>query len=127
MFFIFNLSSLRALTLGNLCLTNSFFNLFAEGCQAYGHVCYGGHGKRSLSTGSGSGTGVGMGETASGGQEQDYVRPNGLLPMMAPNEQVAVPPEADFNDYPARQVLYKIMRSWVSAFHFVHLIYQHLK
>ncbi|KAH8344333.1 hypothetical protein KR084_009901 [Drosophila pseudotakahashii] len=85
-----------------------------KGCQAYGHVCYGGHGKRSLSTGTGSGTGVGvgMGETASGGQEQDYVRPNGLLPMMAPNEQVAVAPEADFNDYPARQVLYKIMRSW---------------
>ncbi|XP_016983828.1 neuropeptide CCHamide-2 [Drosophila rhopaloa] len=83
-----------------------------KGCQAYGHVCYGGHGKRSLSAGSGSGTGVGMGETASGGQEQDYVRPSGLLPMMAPNEQVAVAPEADFNDYPARQVLYKIMRSW---------------
>ncbi|XP_017046540.1 neuropeptide CCHamide-2 [Drosophila ficusphila] len=83
-----------------------------KGCQAYGHVCYGGHGKRSLSAGSGSGTGVGMGETASGAQEQDYVRPSGLLPMMAPNEQVAVAPEADFNDYPARQVLYKIMRSW---------------
>ncbi|XP_017084663.2 LOW QUALITY PROTEIN: neuropeptide CCHamide-2 [Drosophila eugracilis] len=78
-----------------------------KGCQAYGHVCYGGHGKRSLSTGSGSGTGVG--ETASGGQEQDYLRPNG---MMTPNEQVAVAPEGDFNDYPARQVLYKIMRSW---------------
>ncbi|XP_033166919.1 neuropeptide CCHamide-2 [Drosophila mauritiana] len=83
-----------------------------KGCQAYGHVCYGGHGKRSLNTGSGSGTGVGggMGEAASGGQEPDYVRPNGLLPMMAPNEQV--PPEGDFSDYPARQVLYKIMRSW---------------
>ncbi|KAH8242996.1 hypothetical protein KR032_003561 [Drosophila birchii] len=83
-----------------------------KGCQAFGHVCYGGHGKRSLSAGSGTGTGVGMGETASGGQDQDYIRPNGLLPMMAPNEQVAVAPEGDFNDYPARQVLYKIMRSW---------------
>ncbi|XP_070137753.1 neuropeptide CCHamide-2 isoform X2 [Drosophila bipectinata] len=80
-----------------------------KGCQAFGHVCYGGHGKRSLS----SGSGTGVGESASSGQEQDYLRPNGLMPMMAPNEQaLAVPPEAEFNDYPARQVLYKIMRSW---------------
>ncbi|KAH8273095.1 hypothetical protein KR018_000652 [Drosophila ironensis] len=82
-----------------------------KGCQAFGHVCYGGHGKRSLSpgsgTGSGTGVGGGMGELAGGGQEMDYGRPNGLLP-----EQIAVPPEGDFNDYPARQVLYKIMRSW---------------
>lgn len=90
-------------------------------------MCYGGHGKRSLSPGSGSGTGVGggMGETASGGQEPDYVRPNGLLPMMAPNEQV--PLEGDFNDYPARQVLYKIMKSWVSDLYVPLYIWQHFR
>ncbi|XP_022221952.1 neuropeptide CCHamide-2 [Drosophila obscura] len=76
-----------------------------KGCQAYGHVCYGGHGKRSLN----SGTGAGAGESAA---EQEYVRPNGLLPMLAPNEQAQALPEGDFDDYPARQALYKIMKSW---------------
>ncbi|KAH8382537.1 hypothetical protein KR009_004041 [Drosophila setifemur] len=79
-----------------------------KGCQAFGHVCYGGHGKRSLSAGSGTGEG----ESATGGQDLDYGRPNGQLPMMVPNEQIVMPPEGEFNDYPARQVLYKIMKSW---------------
>ncbi|XP_030370915.1 neuropeptide CCHamide-2 isoform X2 [Scaptodrosophila lebanonensis] len=73
-----------------------------KGCQAYGHVCYGGHGKRSLS-GSAGGT---------AGQEPEYVRPNGLLPMLAPNEQVPAIPEGEFEDYPSRQILYKLMKSW---------------
>lgn len=92
-------------------MANSFCILhFTEGCQAYGHVCYGGHGKRSLNAGS-----DGAASAAAAASEQEYVRPNGLLPMLAPNEQAPVVPEADFDDYPSRQVLYKIMKSWVGV------------
>ncbi|KAH8409740.1 hypothetical protein KR222_003271 [Zaprionus bogoriensis] len=79
-----------------------------KGCQAYGHVCYGGHGKRSLDAGNGA---------AAAASEQEYVRPNGLLPLLAPNEQAAAAPEAEFDDYPSRQVLYKIMKSWFNRPH----------
>lgn len=82
---------------------------FTEGCQAYGHVCYGGHGKRSLNAGSDGAA------SAAGAAQEEYVRPNGLLPMLAPNEQAPVVPEAEFDDYPSRQVLYKIMKSWVGV------------
>ncbi|EDW84064.1 uncharacterized protein Dwil_GK13348, isoform C [Drosophila willistoni] len=78
-----------------------------KGCQAYGHVCYGGHGKRSLSSGAGESA------TASGQTDQEYGRSNGLLPMLAGgNEQAQAVPEAEFDDYPSRQILYKIMKSW---------------
>lgn len=83
---------------------------FTEGCQAYGHVCYGGHGKRSLNVGS-----DGAASAGAAAAEQEYVRPNGLLPILAPNEQAPVMPEAEFDDYPSRQVLYKIMKSWVGV------------
>ncbi|KAH8358712.1 hypothetical protein KR093_001877 [Drosophila rubida] len=82
-----------------------------KGCQAYGHVCYGGHGKRSLN---GNGAAANAGN-APGALEQEFVRPNGLLPMLAPNEQVPAVPDPEFDDYPSRQVLYKIMKSWVGA------------
>lgn len=91
-------------------MANSFcILLFTEGCQAYGHVCYGGHGKRSLNAGS-DGT-----ASAAGAAQEEYVRSNGLLPMLAPNEQAPVVPETEFDDYPSRQVLYKIMKSWVGV------------
>ncbi|EDW59189.1 neuropeptide CCHamide-2 [Drosophila virilis] len=86
-----------------------------KGCQAYGHVCYGGHGKRSLSA---SGTGSGSAASANVvGLEQEFVRPNGLLPMLAANEQAPAMPEPEFDDYPSRQVLYKIMKSWFNRPH----------
>lgn len=89
-------------------MANSFCILhFTEGCQAYGHVCYGGHGKRSLNAGSDGAA------SAAGAAQEEFVRPNGLLPMLGPNEQAPVVPEAEFDDYPSRQVLYKIMKSWV--------------
>ncbi|TDG44795.1 hypothetical protein AWZ03_008769 [Drosophila navojoa] len=84
-----------------------------KGCQAYGHVCYGGHGKRSLSA-TGNGAAAANANANAAGLDQEFVRPNGLLPMLAPNEQ---PPETEFDDYPSRQVLYKIMKSWFNRPH----------
>ncbi|KAH8399169.1 hypothetical protein KR215_003365 [Drosophila sulfurigaster] len=85
-----------------------------KGCQAYGHVCYGGHGKRSLN---GNGAAAAAAAGSSGGLEQEFVRPNGLLPMLAPNEQMPAVPDSEFDDYPSRQVLYKIMKSWFNRPH----------
>ncbi|KAH8310697.1 hypothetical protein KR044_002570 [Drosophila immigrans] len=85
-----------------------------KGCQAYGHVCYGGHGKRSLN---GNGNGAAASANAPGALEQEFVRPNGLLPMLTPNEQVPAVPDPEFDDYPSRQVLYKIMKSWFNRPH----------
>ncbi|EDV92954.1 neuropeptide CCHamide-2 [Drosophila grimshawi] len=86
-----------------------------KGCQAYGHVCYGGHGKRSLDAGNGVGAGNAAAANAAG-LDQEFVRPNGLLPMLLPNEQ-AVVPDQGFDEYPSRQVLYKIMKSWFNRPH----------
>lgn len=83
-----------------------------KGCQAYGHVCYGGHGKRSLNAGTG-----GAAAPNAPGLEQEFVRPNGLMPMLAPNEQGPAVPDSEFDEYPSRQVLYKIMKSWFNRPH----------
>ncbi|XP_055907529.1 neuropeptide CCHamide-2 [Eupeodes corollae] len=56
-----------------------------KGCNAYGHACYGGHGKRSL------------------GQVSDEIRPETILQMF-PNEE-----GSEINTYP-RYRLIKIMR-----------------
>ncbi|ALC46220.1 CCHa2 [Drosophila busckii] len=77
-----------------------------KGCQAYGHVCYGGHGKRSLNNGN-----------AAVANEQEYGHPNGNGLVASTNEQAPVVPEPDFDDYPSRQVLYKIMKNWFNRPH----------
>ncbi|CAD6993535.1 neuropeptide CCHamide-2 [Ceratitis capitata] len=75
-----------------------------KGCNAYGHACYGGHGKRSL----GSLTDEMLANNAYR-NERDELRPNELLQAM-PNDATGLLAEGEIETLP-RYRLIKFMRS----------------
>ncbi|XP_053945351.1 neuropeptide CCHamide-2 [Anastrepha ludens] len=79
-----------------------------KGCNAYGHACYGGHGKRSL----GSLTDE-MRVNNAFRNEREELHPDEQLQVM-PNEATGLLPEGEIETFP-RYRLIKIMKSLLSG------------